>query len=51
MEKEREKRKITLVVWKDEYEAFKTTCHSERTTPTALINKFIREYPKKQQEN
>ena len=46
LEQGREKRLISIRVWADEYEAFKSQCRNERTTPTALINKFIREYPK-----
>lgn len=48
MEKKvRAQRKISVNVWADEYDVFKQKCHDERTTPSALINKFIREYGQK----
>ena len=49
LEQEREKQLVSIRVWRDEYEVFKKRCRDERTTPTALINKFIREYPKIEQ--
>lgn len=40
------KQKISINVWEDEYQAFKKKCLEERTTPSAMINAFIRNYEK-----
>ena len=44
---QRKKTMISVRVWEDEYLAFKAKCHEERTTPTAIINRLIREYTKR----
>lgn len=51
---EREKQLVGFRAWKDEYEAFKSICHDMRTTPTAQLNRLMREaveeYYKQQKE-